>query len=87
MTNTGAGVAPSYYIEGLLYNVLPDKLSRSYENCIVNLLNWYRQDASKTDLVCASEQYYLLRDGHHTCWSQSNCDAFVEAAVDFWNQW
>ncbi|WP_053842393.1 nucleotidyltransferase domain-containing protein [Paracidovorax avenae] len=82
-----AGVAPSYYIEGLLYNVPPDKLSRSYENCIVNILNWYRQDASKTDLVCANEQYYLLRDGHHTCWSQSNCDAFVEAAVDFWNQW
>ncbi|MFO0911342.1 MAG: nucleotidyltransferase [Pirellulales bacterium] len=82
-----AGVAPSYYIEGLLYNVPPDKLSRSYENCIVNILNWYRQDASKTDLVCANEQYYLLRDGHHTCWSQSNCDAFVEAAVDLWNQW
>ena len=82
-----AGVAPSYYIEGLLYNVPTDKLSRSYENCIVNILNWYRQDASKTDLVCANEQYYLLRDGHHTCWSQSNCDAFVEAAVDLWNQW
>jgi len=82
-----AGVAPSYYTEGLLYNVPNEKLTRSLEDCMVNILNWYRQDASKTDLVCANEQYYLLRDGYHTCWSQTDCDAFVEAAVDFWNQW
>lgn len=82
-----AGVAPSYYIEGLLYNVPNEKLTRSLEDCMVNILNWYRQDASKTDLVCANEQYYLLRDGYHTCWSQTDCDAFVEAAVDLWNQW
>jgi hypothetical protein len=82
-----AGVAPSYYIEGLLYNVPNDKLTSSYQNCVVNTLNWYRQEASKTDLVCANEQYYLLRDGYHTCWTQMNCDAFVEAAVKLWNEW
>ncbi len=81
-----SGVAPSYYIEGLLYNVPNEKLTRSIEDSLVNILNWYRQDASKTDLVCANEQYYLLRDGYHTCWSQTDCDAFVEAAVDLWNQ-
>ena len=82
-----AGVAPSYYIEGLLYNVPNEKLTSSYQDCVVNTLNWYRQEASKTDLVCANEQYYLLRDGHHTCWTQANCDAFVEAAVRLWNEW
>lgn len=81
------GIAPSYYIEGLLYNVPNGKLTSSYGDCVVNTLNWYRQEASKTDLVCANEQYYLLRDGHHTCWTQSNCDAFVEAAVKLWNEW
>jgi len=50
-------------------------------------LNWYRQEASKTDLVCANEQYYLLRDGSHTCWRQAACDAFIEAAVTLWNEW
>ena len=54
---------------------------------MVNTLNWYRQEASKTDLLCANEQYYLLRDGYHTCWPQANCDAFVEAAVKLWNEW
>jgi hypothetical protein len=81
-----SGVAPSYYIEGLLYNVPNEKLTRSIEDSLINILNWYRQDASKTDLVCANEQYYLLRDGYHTCWSQTDCDVFVEAAVDLWNQ-
>jgi hypothetical protein len=82
-----AGVAPSYYIEGLLYNVPNEKFTHSLEDCMVNILNWYRQDAAKTDLVCANEQYYLLRDGYHTCWSQTDCDALVQAAVDLWNQW
>lgn len=82
-----AGIAPSYYIEGLLYNVPNEKLTTSYEDCVVNTLNWYRQGASKTDLVCANEQYYLLRDGHHTCWTRAHCDAFVEAAIKLWNEW
>lgn len=82
-----AGIAPSYYIEGLLYNVPNDKLTSSYQDCVVNTLNWYRQEAKKGDLVCANEQYYLLRDGHHTCWPQANCDAFVDAAIKLWNEW
>ena len=82
-----AGVAPSYYIEGLLYNVPNEKLTTSYQDCVVNTLNWYRQEALKADLICANEQYYLLRDGYHTCWNQSNCDVFVETAVRLWNEW
>lgn len=82
-----AGLAPSYYIEGLLYNVPNEKLTSSYQDCVVNALNWYRQEAKKVDLVCANEQYYLLRDGSHTCWPQANCNAFVEAAVKLWNEW
>jgi hypothetical protein len=82
-----AGIAPSYFLEGLLYNVPTDRLTSSFEDCVVNTLNWYRQEASKTDLLCANEQYYLLRDGYHTCWPQANCDAFVEAAVKLWNEW
>ncbi|MGC8731744.1 MAG: nucleotidyltransferase domain-containing protein [Halothiobacillaceae bacterium] len=82
-----AGVAPSYYLEGLLYNVPNEKFTSSYQHCVVNVLNWYRQEAKKADLVCANEQYNLLRDGSHTCWPQANCDAFVKAAVKLWNEW
>lgn len=81
------GIAPSYYVEGLLYNVPNEKLTSSYQDCVVNTLNWYRQEAKKVDLLCANEQYYLLRDGYHTCWPQANCDTFVEAAIKLWNEW
>lgn len=82
-----SGIAPSYYIEGLLYNVPNEKLTSSYQDCVLNVLNWYQKEASKIDLVCANEQYYLLRDGYHTCWTQANCDAFIEAAIKLWNEW
>lgn len=82
-----ASIAPSYYLEGLLYNVPNEKLTTNYQDCVVNILNWYQQEASKTDLVCANGQYYLLRDGYHTCWQQTTCDAFIEAAVKLWNEW
>ena len=81
------GIAPSYYIEGLLYNVPDEKFTSSYQDCVVNILKWYCQEALKTDLVCANEQYYLLRDGYHTCWQQATCDAFIEAAVKLWKKW
>jgi hypothetical protein len=82
-----AGTSPSYFVEGLLYNVPNDRLTSNYQNCLVNTLNWYRQEADKDKLVCANEQYYLLRAGHHTCWNQADCDAFVEAAIVLWNEW
>jgi hypothetical protein len=82
-----SGIAPSYYIEGLLYNVPDGRLASSYQDCVLSTLNWYLQDAAKSELVCANEQYYLLRDGHHTCWNQSSCDEFVGAAFRLWNEW
>lgn len=81
------GIAPSYFLEGLLYNVPTAKFNTSYQECIYNTLNWYRQNASKSDLVCANEQYPLLRDGNNNCWTQVNCDTFIEAAVRLWNEW
>jgi len=82
-----AGVVPSYYIEGLLYNVPNEKLTSSYQNCVVNTLNWYQQEARKVELLCANEKYYMLRDGFYTSWPQANCDAFIESAVRLWNEW
>jgi hypothetical protein len=82
-----AGVAPSYYVEGLLYNVPVDRFELSFENCFVNTINWFRNLADKDKLVCANEQYYLLRDGYHTCWPKANAEAFIAAATQLWNDW
>lgn len=81
-----AKVAPSYFLEGLLYNVPDDKFCTSYGTCIANALNWIAS-ADKTTFVCANEQYYLLRDGYPVTWRTELCDEFLAAAVDLWNQW
>lgn len=81
------GTAPSYYLEGLLHNVPNRLFATRFEDSVVNVLNWYLQEAAKDDLLCANEQFYLLRDGYHTCWSPTDCNAFIAAAVQLWNEW
>lgn len=82
-----SGTAPSYYIEGLLYNVPNEKFSRSYEDSVVNVLNWYLEDADKNELVCANEQYYLLRNASHVCWPPADCENFINSVVQLWSDW
>ncbi len=82
-----AGLAPSYFIEGLLYNVPAEKFGRSYAESFVNAFNWIEKEADKNKLVCANEQYYLLCDNARTCWSPANCDEFLEAVAQLWKKW
>lgn len=81
------GVAPSYYLEGLLYNVPSDKFGPSYEDSFVNAINWIQSEADKSKLACANEQYYLLWEGTPTSWEPSNAEAFLQAVVKQWNEW
>jgi hypothetical protein len=82
-----AGVAPSYYLEGLLYNVPGGKFGSSYRDCFINAMNWIQADADKSKLVCANEQYYLLWEGTHTSWERADAEKFIEAAIKSWNEW
>lgn len=81
-----SGIAPSYYIEGLLFNVPIEKFGGSYEDSFVNCFNWILE-AERSEFECANKQYYLLRDVPHVTWSSANCDKFLNAAVELWNQW
>ena len=81
------GIAPSYYIEGLLYNVPNEKFNSSLGDTFCNAVNWIRSEASKTNFVTANEQYYLLRDNAKTCWPPAHADEFLEASVQLWNSW
>ena len=81
------GIAPSYYLEGLLYNVPSEKFSNSCQDSFVNAINWIQRNADKSDLVCANGQHYLLRENSHTCWDPTNFEKFLEAAVKLWNEW
>ncbi len=82
-----SGIAPSYYLEGLLYNVPAEKFGSSYADCFVNAINWIQTEADKSKLVCANEQYYLLWEGSHTSWEKANAEAFIQSAIRLWNNW
>jgi len=81
-----SGIAPSYYLEGLLYNVPDEQFTASYIDCFVNCINWIHE-ADRSNFVCANEQYYLLRENSPVTWQASKCDEFIAAAVELWNQW
>jgi predicted nucleotidyltransferase len=81
------GTAPSYYLEGMLYNVPNEKFGISYVDCFVNAMTWIQTDADKEKLLCANEQYYLLWEGTHTSWEKVDAEAFLEAAIKMWNDW
>jgi len=81
-----SGVAPSYYVEALLYNVPDEKFGGSYQESFVEILTWL-QKANRSEFVCANEQYYLLRDDPHVTWSSASCESFLDAIVKAWNAW
>jgi hypothetical protein len=81
------GVAPSYYIEGLLYNVPAEKYGKSYSDTFVNAINWIQKEADKSKFTCANEQYYLLRDAPNVCWKPTDAETFLSAIVKRWNEW
>lgn len=78
------GCAPSYFLEGLLFNVPDDKFGKSYGDTFVAIVNWIFQ-AQRNDFVCANKQHYLVRDSAATCWPCSNCDSFLNAVAGLWN--
>lgn len=80
------GLAPSYYIEGLLYNVPNEKFGKSYDDSFVNCINWLLE-ADRSNFVCANEQYYLLRKDSPVTWRDEKCTEFLNATCELWKQW
>lgn len=75
------GIAPSYYIEGLLYNVPNDKFVSDESERIYNILKWLDETKDRSQFVCANEQYYLLWDNLSVCWPKSNGTTFIDASL------
>ena len=77
--------APSYFIEGMLYNVPKEKFGSSYAETFCNCLNWLRE-TDRSKLKCANEQYILIGNSN-VQWSSVKCDDFLNALVNLWNNW
>jgi hypothetical protein len=79
------GVAPSYFVEGMLYNVPDASFGTSYGNTVVNALNWLNS-CDRTKLECANELYFLLNPTSPVTWRLSNFEAYLAAMIEFWNE-
>jgi len=79
-------LAPSYFIEGMIYNVPPGSFGTSYENTFVSAINWLRS-ADRSKFLCANEQYLLLFANSPVTWREESCSAFLNALVKYWRDW
>ena len=78
------GYAPSYFLEGMLYNVPNNLFGSSYEDTCVNAINWL-SECDREKLVCANERYYLLRSNSPVCWRPEEFETYLAAVIKFWN--
>ena len=78
------GIAPSYFIEGMLYNVPNGDFSWSHQQTVENSLSWL-EHCSVPDLLCANERYYLVRDGSQVCWNNTDFQATLTSMRRYWN--
>jgi len=79
-------VAPSYFLEGMLWNVPLSAFVQGYARSFVNTFDWVR-NADRAKLACANDLHWLVRDHADVCWSTANFNAYLTAAEKFWNGW
>lgn len=78
------GVAPSYFIEGMLYNVPNQDFTFTLQQSVENALSWLER-CDPSPLVCANERHYLIRDGYDICWNMKDFRTTMTAMRQYWN--
>ena len=75
--------APSYFLEGLLYNVPDDKFGGSYVETFTAAINSLLA-APRQDFTLANGRGYLVGSDS---WPSADCDTFLQAVVKLWDGW
>ena len=80
-----ADLAPSYFLECLLYNVPDDKFGPNLQSTFREVIVWLRE-ADFSRFFCQNEQLLLFGSSPEQ-WSEDSADRFLEAMVTLWNDW
>ena len=80
------GVAPSYYVEGLLWNAPDTTFGTNYETTVFKSLKWL-QTVDETSLCCANGMSNLLGDSSLTKWNTGDFRTFKNGVINLWNDW
>lgn len=78
-------LAPSYFLECLLYNVPKDKFSSNLQSTFCNVINWL-WEADFSQFVCQNEQLPLFGNTPEQ-WSEDKARRFLQAMVNLWASW
>lgn len=81
--NIGRGLAPSYFLECLLYNVPNNEFQTSFQTTFYNLVNWLFR-ANLNSMVTQCELSNLFR-GSNDRWSETAATQFIQSLVALWN--
>ncbi|TAX64404.1 nucleotidyltransferase [Rhizobium leguminosarum] len=76
------GLAPSYFLEGLLSNV-PDRFfAGSYTQTVTNCID-YASASDTSEFRCANKHHWLIRNAP-VCWSPDDFEAYLRALNAYW---
>lgn len=79
------GLAPSYYIECLLYNVPSNTYTYDLQDRYQNVIDWL-VEATISDFECQNEIQDLF-GSKSTQWSATDANKFIRKLVNLWNNW
>lgn len=80
------GLAPSYFIEGMLWNVPAGHFDKNLEDSFMDTFNWLLE-ADTIQLACANNLFWLVRDNSPNCWPTKDFDEYQAAAAKYWSDW
>jgi len=80
-----ADLAPSYFLECLLYNVPNGKFGTNLQSTFREVITWLLK-ADFSRFVCQNEQLLLFGSSPEQ-WSEDRAYRFLEAMVELWNDW
>lgn len=87
MVNDGflaKSVAPSYFLEGMLWNVPSEHFGGSFQENIGACIDWL-EGCNPDDLTCGSGLHWLVRDGVSTSWEGIDYLRFLSSLRTFWS--
>ncbi|MCA1434679.1 nucleotidyltransferase [Bradyrhizobium sp. BRP20] len=77
------GIAPSYFIEGMLWNVPNDRFFGNYREMWAACFNWVNSN-DPSNLTTGSGMHWLVRDNENVCWPSANFQTFTAALKKYW---
>jgi len=79
------GVAPSYFIECLTYNIPNVNFGSSLQSSVLNTLKWFSENHNKFDGLTCQNEVTKLFGSDETQWNIAHCQTFTNATIKLWN--